>query len=710
MHLKNQLSGLRIMDMCNDKHNDKYNKMYNVSLNLNYDVNKCIEKSQNYLLSKQHKEGYWVGLLEADVSVVAGFIPLIRIFGIKNIDREKKAYNYFKNNQNKDGSWSLYYKGEGSLDVTVQTYFCLKIIGLDNNSSVMTKAREFILSKGGIEKTNTYTKIILALFGQYAWSALPIVPPEIIYLPKWFYINIYDFASWTRATILAFSIILTLRPVFNLEEGVNIFELYENKKNIKTGVPFKAKSFFSLENIFLALNSALNFFEKFPSNFKLSRKHALKKVEEWIVSHQENDGSWGGIMLPWLFSLIALKCIGYDNENPIIKKGLKGLEDFIGENENIFILQPATSPVWDTAWTTLALANSGLERDNLNLQMAAKWLLKKQIKTYGDWKVKNPLTMPGCWSFEFENKFYPDVDDTAIVCCALNSVQMNKEEEFEKAEAIYNGLNWILDMQNKDGSWAAFDRDNNKKLLKFIPYADFITPLDFGSPDITAHVLYAIGSIILNPLSLLKANTSKLKDVNKDLFFRLHKLNFNKNILKAFKYLIESQEEDGSWYGRWGIAYIYGTSKVLQSYEYYKHIIRDYNLRDYNFQILEQYINKYFETAILKAKKWLEQNNNTDGGWGESCDSFEFKKFVSLKSSTASQTAWAVLGLLAVEPQSEYAKNGIKFLINSQNTDGSWSEDFYTGGGFPGTFYLKYEMYKDYFPLLALSKFKKINF
>ncbi len=677
-------------------------------------LKESIEKAQNYFLRKQHKEGYWVGLLEADVSVVSGFIPLIRIFGVKNPKREKKAYNYFIKRQNEDGSWSMYFEGSGSLDVTVQTYFCLKIIGLSQDDSIMQKARNFILTNGGVERTNTYTKIILALFGQYPWSALPIIPPEIIFLPRWFYINIYDFASWTRATILAFSIILTIRPIFEIKETENIFELYKDKSKIKTGVPFKVKKIFSLENIFLAFNSAVNLYEKLPQSLKISRKSALKKVEEWIVSHQESDGSWGGIMLPWLFSLVALKCIGYSTEHPIIKKGLAGLEDFIDEDEENFILQPATSPVWDTAWTILALSSSGINHNDSSLKKGAEWLLQKQVKVAGDWKVKNPKTQPGCWSFEFENQFYPDVDDTAIVCCALNSVKLDNEKE--KNIAIVKGINWILDMQNINGSLAAFDRDNCKTILKFIPYADFITPLDFGSPDITAHVLYAFGKLLsdcfskgandLKNLSGVKElkdlkNLKNLKDflnlVNIDL------VSIKKKIKNATKYLINSQEKDGSWYGRWGVNYIYGTSKVLQFYEYYNNFFKedDYFKKDNQFA--------KFKKAVLIGKEWLESIINDDGGWGESCDSYELNSYEKLKNSTASQTAWAVLGILAVEPNSKYAEKGINFLLETQNNDGSWTEHYYTGGGFPRAFYLKYELYKDYFPLLALSKFRKIR-
>ena len=624
-------------------------------------INISIKSAQDYLLSIQHKEGYWVGLLEADVSVMAGFILLMRFLGIKDENKDKKAFNYLQKRQGPDGSWGLYYKGEGSLDVTVQSYFCFKMMGISSGAEFMKKARNFIISNGGIEKTNTYTKIILALFGQYPWKALPMIPPEIIFLPKSFYISIYDFASWTRATIMAFSIILTLRPVLKISESESIVELYTDKKNIKTGTPIKVKNPISIEAFLIFLVEAIKIWEKLPLKVRPGRKTALSMVEKWILQRQEEDGSWGGIMLPWLFSIIALKCMGYRNDHPVIKKGIQGLNDFIVENSNEIILQPATSPVWDTAWAIIALIESGVDKNNAALKNGALWLLKKHIKAEGDWKIKNPKVEPGCWSFEFYNNYYPDIDDTAIVCYALNCVNINDVYNNQKKSAIKSGIDWILGMQNKDGSWAAFDKNNNKKLLRHITYADFITPLDFGSPDITAHVLNVLGY-----------------------------LNYHEDYLpvkKALRYLYKSQGNDGSWYGRWGVNYIYGTSKSLQAFDS---------------------IGCSFKSNILKAERWLQGIQNKDGGWGESCKSYEDKIYVPLKISTASQTAWALSGLLCSKDASisGHIKNGINFLIDTQDKNGSWLEDYFTGGGFPKAFYLKYEMYKTYFPLIALAKYK----
>jgi squalene-hopene/tetraprenyl-beta-curcumene cyclase len=623
----------------------------------------CIEKAQEYLFSKQHEDGYWIGLLEADVTVVTDFIPLMRIFGIKDKSREKKAIKYALERQNEDGSWSLFYKGSGSLDVTIRTYLGLKICGISPDQEYMKAAKRFILDNGGIEATNTYTKIILALFGQYSWKGIPEIPPEIIYLPRWSYINIYDFASWTRATIMAFSIILSLKPVYKLKEEEIILDLYNDHSHIKKPVPFKASGPGSLGNIFITLNTAFKMWDKLPDNMKVGREAAMKKVEKWILDHQEDDGSWGGIMLPWLFSLIALKYLGYDNDHPVMKKGLSGLEDFIMEDSQNFVLQPATSPVWDTAWAIIALRKSGISADDPSLVKAANWLLDKQVHVEGDWKIKTPCNEPGCWSFEFENKFYPDVDDTAKVSLAIDLVDIGGRKE----KAIEKAMSWVLNMQNRDGSWAAFDRDNNKRLLRDIPFADFITPLDFGSPDITGHVLYVMGELgITGP-------------------------DCDRHISRALTYLKKSQRNDGSWYGRWGVTFIYGTSKVLQSLE----VLRN-----------EGYPLAMFEKPISKSLEWLRAVQNDDGGWGEDCRSFDNDAYCPLGKSTASQTAWAMLGMIESRTSDPAVQRAAGFLTGTQTENGSWNEDYYTGGGFPGTFYLRYELYKDYFPLMALGKYR----
>jgi squalene-hopene/tetraprenyl-beta-curcumene cyclase len=396
--------------------------------------------------------------------------------------------------------------------------------------------------------------------------------------------------------------------------------------------------------------------EKLP--FKPPRRFALRKTERWIVEHQEADGSWGGIMLPWIYSLMALKCLGYSNEHPVIAKGLEGLEGFIVEDDSTFRLQPATSPVWDTAWAVIALYESGLPVDHPSLVGAARWLLKKEIRVGGDWQVKNPKTKPGGWAFEFENDLYPDIDDTAVVPRALMKVRLPDGEEERKVGAVERGLCWVLSMQNKDGGWAAFDLNNDKNFLAHVPFADFMTPLDPTSPDVSAH------SIEL--LAELKGRGVPLE--------------------KALSYIRRVQEADGAWYGRWGVNYIYGTGLVLASLGAVG-------------EAMEQ-------SYIRQAVSWLKSRQNQDGGWGETCLSYEQPGHRGVGPSTASQTAWALLGLMAVGMAADPSVGkGIDYLVETQREDGSWGEEAYTGTGFPKAFYLRYDLYRIYFPLMALARY-----
>jgi squalene-hopene/tetraprenyl-beta-curcumene cyclase len=382
---------------------------------------------------------------------------------------------------------------------------------------------------------------------------------------------------------------------------------------------------------------------------------------DWVIGHQEEDGSWGGIMLPWVYSLIALKCLGYQNDHPVVKRGLEGLESFVVEDDDSFLLEPAVSPVWDTAWAILALCESGLPRDHTSLKKAARWLLSQEIRTEGDWEIKNPCTQAGCWAFEFKNRNYPDIDDTSVVPRALKAVKLpTPEEEAAKSEAIQRGVRWVLNMQGNNGGWAAFDRNNNRQMLAHIPFSDFMTPLDPGSPDVTNHAIELLGQF-----------PGK----------------YRKPIERALAYLKNNQEKDGAWYGRWGVNYIYGTGLVLPS------------LQSAGEDMQQEY--------VRQAVRWLKTHQNPDGGWGETCRSYEEPDCRGRGENTASQTAWALLGLLASgEVSSPEVPRGIDYLLRTQQDDGSWPEQAFTGTGFPKAFYLRYELYKIYFPLMALARYK----
>jgi len=621
-------------------------------------VQEAIEKAQSHLLSLQHSEGYWVGELEADASVTAGYVPLMYLmYGKVDPKRQQKAVNYVLSKQRSDGSWASFYEGPGDLNVSIQAYFALKLAGVSADQPFMQRARAFILANGGITKANVFTKIWLALFGQFDWRGTPTVPPEIIFLPNWFYLNVYEFASWSRATIIALTVVLTNKPVCRVPDYAQVFELYAEPPDLRDYSQGRVDRLFSWRTFFLVLDSLFKLWEKSP--FKPGRRLALRRTERWIVGHQEADGSWAGIMLPWIYSLVALKSLGYPLDHPVIERGLKGLEGFIVEDSSTLRLQPATSPVWDTAWAMIALRESGLPPDHPCLRQAALWLLGQEIRVGGDWQVKNPRTQPGCWAFEFDNDLYPDLDDTSVVARALQKVRLPDEREEAKNRAIERGLRWTLSMQCKDGAWAAFDLNNNKQILAHVPFADFMTPLDPTCADVTAHVVELLGD--LAPVS--------------------------PSLRRAISWLKSTQEADGAWYGRWGVNYLYGTGLVLAA--------------------LKAAGESMGQSYVRQAISWLLSMQHPDGGWGETCQTYEDPGLRGAGPSTASQTAWALIGLIAAgEAFNPAVQAGIDFLLRTQEEDGSWEEDAYTGTGFPRAFYLRYDLYRAYFPLMALARYQ----
>jgi squalene-hopene/tetraprenyl-beta-curcumene cyclase len=618
----------------------------------------AIDRTQAYLLQHQAPEGYWVAELESDVSVSAGYVVVMRFMGIDQPEREGKIVHFLKSQQLPDGGWYSFPGGHGNLDVSVQAYLALKLAGVPADEPFMQRARAFILSQGGARETHTFTRILIALLGQFKWEGLPSLPPELMLLPGWSPFTIYEFASWARATIVDLMVILTLKPVRSIPEVLGIAELYTQPWDEIDWSLSPAEKLLSWEGFYLLLDKLFKAYEKLP--LKPLRQRAMQEAVDWIIEHQEADGSWGGIMLPWVYSLAVLKALDYPLDHPVVAKGLAGLEDFIVEDESTSRLQPAISVIWDTGLTMVALSDSGLEEGHPALVKASRWLLQKQVFGGGDWQVKNPHTEPGAWSFEFENQQYPDVDDTAMVPLALLRVQLQEEEA--KQEAIDKAVSWILAMQSRDGGWAAFDRDNDMQILAKIPYADFLTPLDPTSVDVTAHAVEL----------LAKSSHSGSQAA-------YH---------RALAYLRHEQEADGSWYGRWGVNYVYGTGTVLP--------------------VLCAAGQEGDDERVQQAVRWLKAHQHRDGGWGESCASYEDPSLRGIGPSTASQTAWALMGLLAAgEGDSGAVRKGIDYLLSTQLGDGTWEEQPFTGTGFPRAFYLRYHGYRLYFPLMALGRYQQ---
>ena len=643
-------------------------------------LDETIRKTKDYLLGIQDPGGFWWGELESNPSIEAEHILLTHFLGVANKERWEKLARHIINRQSSDGTWCQYYGAPGDLSTSTECYFALKLVGYSADEPFMRRAREFILSKGGVQNTRVFTKIWLALFGQWDWKGIPVLPPEIMLLPNWFPVTIYDFSSWARATIVPISVLIDQKPVRDIPDSARIDELYsEPGRDAVYTIP-RPKRLIGWEGLFYTADNLLRYVEKVP--WKPTREWALKRAERWIVDHQEADGSWGGIQPPWVYSLMALHSLGYSSDHPVISKGLEGFEGFVVDEGDSMWIQACVSPLWDSCLTMIALLDSGVPADHSALVKAGQRFLNEQIMSGGDWQVKARDVPPGGWAFEFHNDTYPDVDDTSEIIMALDRVDMPSKES--QRRAIDSAVTWSLGMQSRNGGWGAFDKDNTKTLIAKIPFADFGEALDPPSADVTAHMLEMLGQ-----------------------------LGFSQDhpaVAKAIKYLLAEQEYDGPWFGRWGVNYIYGTAAVLPA--------------------LRAVGSDMSTDLVRRAVTWIVEHQNADGGWGETCASYVDPAHRGRGPSTASQTAWAMISLIAVgEAASPVTKRGVEYLVRTQRDDGSWDEPYYTGTGFPGYgvgqrldrylteddpgyqgtdlpagFMINYRMYRNYWPLMALGR------
>ncbi|MFM7575681.1 MAG: squalene--hopene cyclase, partial [Microcystaceae cyanobacterium] len=495
--------------------------------------------------------------------------------------------------QNDQGGWELYYGDGGDLSTSIEAYMALRVLGVPAEDPALQKAKAFIIRQGGISKSRIFTKMHLALMGCYDWRGTPSIPPWVMLLPQGFFFTIYEMSSWARSSTVPLMIVCDQKPVYDIANGLKLDELYrEGVENVRYELPHNgtwADSFVTLDRLF-----------KWQEKNQLVpfRTAGLKAAEKWILERQEVSGDWGGIIPAMLNSLLALKVLGYDVKDPFVQRGLQAIDNFAIETEDTYCIQACVSPVWDTAWVVRALTESGLAPDHPAVVQAGEWLLSKQILTYGDWAVKNKVGQPGGWAFEFDNNFYPDLDDSAVVIMALQGITL--PDEPGKQAAIQRGVEWMATMQCKDGGWAAFDRDNDQAWLNELPYGDLKAMIDPPTADVTARVLEMLGSCGLRMDS--------------------------QRVEQGLAFLAKEQEADGSWFGRWGVNYLYGTSGVISA--------------------LAALAPARYQTRLKQAVLWLLSCQNADGGWGETCESY---KDVSLKGqgvSTASQTAWALIGLL----------------------------------------------------------------
>ncbi|HEU5412459.1 MAG TPA: squalene--hopene cyclase [Candidatus Angelobacter sp.] len=628
-------------------------------------VSGAIARARDYLFSRQHEDGYWCGELEADTTLESDYIAIHTLLGTGDRERMERAVPEIIRHQNEDGGWPIYAGGPSNISASVKAYFALKLMGLTADHPVLEHARSCILAMGGATECNTFTKIYLCFLGQYDWEAVPAVPPEIVLFPNWFWFNLYEISSWSRAILVPLSVCYAKKPFKKLPPEMGIDELFVGGRYGKHLHLKWNPRLVSWRNFFLVLNQVVHFFEMV--HIRPLRKLALRKAEEWMLARFEKSDGLGAIYPGILNSIIALRCLGYSTDDPQVIRALDEFEKLgidepgvADHSEPTFRMQPCMSPVWDTAYAIFALGEAGVLKTDPRMVKAADWILSKEVRTRGDWAVKVRNVQPGGWYFEFNNEFYPDVDDSAMVLLGLDKVDHPKES-YQHSVAT-RAIDWIFAMQCKNGGWASFDKDNTRMVFQHIPFADHNAMLDPPTVDITGRVL-----------EMLAAYGYTQDDPK---------------VRKAIKFVLSQQEADGSWFGRWGVNYIYGTMLVLRG--------------------LQAMGVDHHEPYIQQAAEWLRMVQNPDGGWGETCGSYDDPSTRGIGPSTPSQTAWGIMGLLAAgDTRSESVQKGVLYLLKNQRPDGTWDEDQYTGTGFPRVFYLAYHLYRDYFPLIALSSYAR---
>lgn len=611
------------------------------------------------LVAKQHQDGYWCAELQGDSILESEYILLKFILGQESDPDLPPIGNYLRSLQQSDGGWNMYPGGANDLSGTVKAYFALKLLGDDPDAPHMIAAREQVLKLGGAENCNSFTKFYLAALGQISYDACPSIPPEIVLLPKFLYFNLYAVSAWSRTMILPLAIVSTLRPVRQLPAEQGISELYKDMSAANSisgrlkGLPR------SWREAFLLIDMTLKRYEK--TSVTPLRPLAIREAEKWIIEHMNGSEGLGAIFPPMVYVLIVFKALGYPDDHPKVLEAQKHLKDLFIREADAIRIQPCFSPVWDTGIALHAMAEAGLKPEDEVAAKTTKWLLGKECRNASDWSKNCPGVEPSGWFFEFANPHYPDVDDTAMVIMA-----MKRAGGDVAAPAIKRGVNWLLAMQNDDGGWAAFDRTKNRAVLEHVPFADHNAIQDPSCPDITGRVLESLGH---------NGITTQHPAVR-----------------KAIDFLKETQEKEGCWFGRWGVNYIYGTWQVLAG------------LRS----VGERMDHKY----IRRAAEWLRGVQKPDGSFGESCDTYENPSLKGRGPSTPSQTAWGAMGLMAVAGHGTFTdphiRKAIQWLIDNQTEDGNWDEAYYTGTGFPRVFYLKYHLYRLYFPLMALGRYKRL--
>ena len=643
----------------------------------------------DWLARNQGADGSWNGMLESNCCIEAQWVLAMHILGRMDDPKLPGILRAILQKQRQDGSWEVYHDAPaGDINTTVECYAALRCAGHAPDGAPLLRARAWILQNGGLRRTRMFTRFWLACIGEWPWESLPVIPPEIVFVPKWLPFNIYKFASWARATFMSMSIISVRRPVFPLAPERRLDELFpEGRAGFDYAMPQKPlKGFWP--TFFRTADKALHWWHRSP--WKPWREHAIRLTLEWILRRQDADGAWGGIQPPWIYALIVLHTEGYHREHPVLMAGLRAWDQHWSyERNGATHIQASESPVWDTLLSLQALLDCGATWENFpRLEAALEYVLDKQILSKGDWAQLVPGVECGGWAFERANTWYPDLDDTAVALTVLCQMRHLAPARYQEriATAFRRAETWLRAMQSSNGGWGAFDKDNNTAALTQIPFCDYGEVLDPPSADLTGHKLEALG---------LMGHTLQDNAVS-----------------RAVAYIMREQEPDGPWFGRWGVNYIYGTALVLPGLQ-----AVGFNMQD---------------PRIQKTAEWLLQKQNTDGGWGEVCGSYMDDTLRGVGPSTPSQTAWALMALLAMNTHAndDAIRRGVDWLLRTQK-ENTWEQEAYTGTGFPGYgvgerirldgntaalaqgrelargFMINYNMYRHYFPLMALGRARK---
>ncbi len=680
--------------------------------NLSPRLSAAIERSRDYLLQQQAPEGFWVGELEGDTILESEYVLLLAYLGQASTITARRCANYILKKQLPGGGWAIYPGGPLEISASVKAYWALKLTGHSPQAEYMTRAKSAILAAGGAEQVNSFTRYYLALLGVISYDKCPAVPPEVILIPNWCPFNIHEMSAWSRTILVPLSLLWAFRPRHDLPEEHNIRELFVKTPEALPATmgtsavvdALKKPTWINWDRVFRGLDVAIKLGERW--GLLPFRQLAIRRAAEWMGERFADSDGLGAIFPPIIWSVVALKCLGHTDDSPLVRAALHELEKLSIREDETIRLEPCRSPVWDTAIATIALCDSGMPADSPAIKSAVNWLLSKEVTTAGDWTVRSANKHTGGWFFEFNNRFYPDVDDTAMVLIALtrtlsatdlsnwraeylmtdgipgsgphvevSTVLAQQDADPAKAlaqietlrpllGAISRGVRWLAGMQNRDGGWGAFDRDNDREIFTRVPFADHNAMIDPSTADLTARVL--------------------------EMFSGLGMTTEHPIAHRALEFIWKNQEADHCWFGRWGVNYIYGTWQTVVG--------------------LTAIGVPASDPRIRRAVAWLKTYQHESGGWGESAASYDDPRLRGQGTPTASQTAWAILGLCAAgEIDSAAVEAGVQFLLDTQIDDGGWDESEFTGTGFPKVFYLRYHLYCLYFPLMALSRVATIR-